>query len=112
MRIFTTAVIREDGIHDVYVNGILNEEMQKMKEDYEKQLSVMEAKLQTVTGKREEMRNEKLSNYKVMLARPTSIIERIREKIVLVWCLIWGIGLEWKLWSDDVERKDESDIYE
>jgi hypothetical protein len=101
MRIFTTAVIREDGIHDVYVNGLLNEEMKKMKEDYEKQLSVMEAKLQAKTGHLNKNLSRDLMAVKVMVAKPTSLIERIRERIVITWCQIWGIGLALKFWTDN-----------
>ena len=88
------AVIRENGACEVLVNGIVNEEIKKMREHYEKELSVMEAKLQTKTSHLNKNLYKDLTDVKVMLAKPVSIIERIRERIVITWCQIWGLGIE------------------
>lgn len=100
------AVFRENGACEIFVNGIVNEEIKKMKERYEKELSVMEAKLQAKTGHLNKNLHKDLMAVKVMVAQPVSLIERIRERIIITWCQIYGIGEALKLWSYDGNRKD------
>ena len=95
------SVFHENGACEVLVNGIVNEEIKKMREHYEKELSVMEAKLQTKTGHLNKNLSKDLMKVKAMCAKPVSFIERARERIVITWCQIWGLGLEWKLWTDN-----------
>lgn len=97
----TTTVIRGKGACEAYVNGLANEEMKKMQERYENELSNKEAELQATKNNRDDLRHKDLTEVRAMFAKPISIVERVRERLVIIWCQIYGIGEELKLWSYD-----------
>lgn len=99
----TTTVIRGNGACKVFMDGIMNEEVEKMTERYEKELSAKEAELQATKNHRNDLLYRTLAEVRAMLAKPVSIIERIRERLVIIWCQIWGIGEALNLWSYDNE---------
>lgn len=102
-RIATTTIIRGNGACEAYMNGIVNEEIEKMKDCYEEKLSVLEAKLQSKEDHLDNLLTDRLIERRAMFAKPTSIIKRIRERIVITWCQIWGLCFEFKLITDNEE---------
>lgn len=104
MRILaTTTVIRGNGACEAYMNGLLNEEVKKMKEHYEKALSVTEAELEAAKGHRDDLLYKHLAEVKAMVAKPTSIFKRIHERIEIAWCMFWYFGKVLKLWGRNME---------
>lgn len=90
-RLATTTVIRGNGACEVYMDGLLNEEIKKLNERHEKELSEKEVKLQVTKNQRDDLRYKDLIALRAMVAKPMSIAARLRERLVIIWCQIWGI---------------------
>lgn len=106
----TTTIIRGNGACKMFMDGIaneeiekVNEELKKMKENYEKELSAKEAELEATKNHLNDVLTEKSTELRAMLVKPVSFVERIRERIVIIWCQIWGMGEALNLWSYDNE---------
>ena len=95
----SATIIRGNGACEMFMNGLKDEEIEKMKEQYENELSAVKAELESTKNKRNELLTNRLPTMKAVLAKPTSIIERFRERIVITWCQIYGIGSEFKWWT-------------
>ena len=94
-------LMRENGVCEVRVNGLLDEEFEKMKAYYEKKLAAKEAELQTSKEHCGNLLTRDLSEFKVMLAKPATFFGRVKERIIITWCQIWGLGEVFKCWSYD-----------
>lgn len=97
-RLATVTVIRGNGACEAYVNGVIQEEIVKMKERHERELVTMESELAAAKSHRNDLLGEKLAVVRAANAKSISWFERVKERIIITWCQIWGMGEAFKLW--------------
>lgn len=105
-RIATVTVIRGNGACEIFMDGIMREEIEKvnkeieeMKERHNQELVTIESELEATRGHRNKLLSRKLDILRAGNARNVSWLARLKERIVIIWCQIYGIGVELKLWD-------------
>lgn len=98
-RIATVTVIRGSGDCEAYVDGIVQEEIEKMKSRHNTEIQAKNAELEATKIHRNKLLSSKLGVIRAESARPISRFTRIRNKIDILWCKFWGIGYELGLWT-------------
>ena len=104
--IATTTVIRGNGACKVFVDGIMNEEIEKMNERHKKEMEAVCNELEATKSHLNRSLKRDLAPIRAMVARRSGLLYKIREKIEFVWGCIWYYGLRFKLWGywDDSEQ--------
>lgn len=94
----TTTVIRGNGACEAFMNGIVNEEIEKMNERHQKELCAMESELGAVKTHRNKLLASNLAAVRACNARSVSWFVRLKEDITISWCKLYGLGEALKLW--------------
>ena len=94
-RVATTTVIRGNGGCEVYINGIVKEEVKKLNERYK----IKEAELMAAKDHCNRLLSHNLNTLEVYNVKKKSIFTRIVEGIGIIWCKIWGFGVVIGLWD-------------
>lgn len=100
-RIAAVTVIRGAGACEVYMNGIVQEEIEKMKERHNKEMRAKEAELEATKNRLNDTLSDRLGVIRAGNAKRVSTLARIREKIEILWCQFWGMGYEFGWWTCD-----------
>ena len=98
-RIATLTVIRGNGECVAFMNGIVKEEMRKLNERHALEMSKKHAELEAARGHRNALLRDNLATYRVLNARPASAFKRLGERLVTLWCQIYGLGEHIGLWE-------------
>ena len=96
--IMTTTIIRGTGECKVFMDGVLNKEIEKMNERHQKELSILEAKLESSNNHRDDLLTSRLAFFRACDAKHVSWFARFKERIEILWCQAYGLGEAFKLW--------------
>lgn len=97
----TATVIRGNGACEAYMNGIMNEEIKKMTERYERKIEALSNELNATKNTEKRLFAEKLPMVHACTAKCCSPFSDIREKLEVAWAFVWYMGEKAKLWSYD-----------
>lgn len=97
--IATTTVIRGKGACKVFMDGIMNEEIEKMNEQHKKELETVRNELEATKSHLNRALKKDLAPIRAMVARRSRPFQRVLEKIEFVWGCIWYYGLRFRLWG-------------
>ena len=93
--IASTTVIRGNGACKVFMDGIMNEEVEKMKEQHEREIMALTNELNATKNKETQLLTDRLP--------------MIRDKIEVAWAFLWWLGTRGRLWYDDNNREEEGE---
>lgn len=99
--IATTTVIRGNGACKVFMNGIVNDEIEKVNERYERKIMALSNELEATKNKETQLLTEKLLMIRPYTAKRCGVLSDIREKIEVAWAFVWYMGKKFKLWTDE-----------
>lgn len=99
--IATTTVIRGNGACKVFMDGIMNKEIEKMSERYERQIEALSNELAATKNKENKLLAEKMPVLRACIAKPCAPFSAVRNKLEVAWALVWYLGTEVGLWHDD-----------
>lgn len=88
-RLATTTVIRGNGACKVYMDGLMNEEIEKMRERYERQIEALTNELEATKRNETRLLTEKMPMIRVCAAKRYGLLNDIREKLELAYGFVW-----------------------
>ena len=115
--IAAATVIRSEGPCDMFVNGVVSKEIQKInrrmdavKKANDRRVEALSNELDSTKNKCNDLRADRSASIKKRLAKRNTLRYRIRDKIETIWAHIWCYGLKWGLWAyvDDEENTDRA----
>lgn len=101
--IASTTVIRGNGACKVFVDGIMNEEVEKMKEQHEREIRALTNELNATKETEKRLYAEKLPSVQEYTNKRYGLLSDIRDKLEVAWAFIWWLGTKRGLWYDDEE---------
>ena len=104
-RIATMTVIRSEGECLELVNGVLQKDIEKLKEQHMKELDRMRFELETVREQRDKLRSHVIKSIDEMMEEDVRVIDKIVDGIEYAWCVMWGLILTYLI----EEKFDEED---
>lgn len=102
--IAAVTVIRGQGGCQALMNGIVNEEMQKLNERHAKEMARTNAELEAAKAHRNRLLKDALKRHETSEEK-RGIASRIKDGIVFAWCCLWAWAFEWGLIEEDEEIK-------
>ena len=100
-RIGTATVIRGNGACKVYVDGVMNSEIEKMSEEYKRMIEALENELEATKGNESRLLTEKLPMIRACSARRYGLVNDIRESLEMAYAFIWCLGERVRDWFND-----------
>lgn len=97
----TTTIIRGNGACKVFMDGVMNDEVAKMSERYERKIEALTNELTATKNKETTLLTEKLPMIRACTAKRTGIINHIREKLEVAWAFVWWLGNKCNLWFEE-----------
>ena len=107
--IASTTVIRGNGACKVFMDGIMNEEVEKMKEQHEREIMALTNELNATKNKETQLLTDRLPMIRACTAKRCGVFSTIRDKIEVVWAFLWWLGTRGRLWYDDNNREEEGE---
>lgn len=107
--IASTTVIRGNGACKVFMDGIMNEEVEKMKEQHEREIMALTNELAATKKTEKRLYAEKLPSVQEYTNKRYGLLSDIRDKIEVAWAFLWWLGTRGRLWYDDNNWEEEGE---
>lgn len=91
-------VIRADGACDIFVNGILNEEIRRINLEHENEVKMMLNKLADAEKQHDDFLAYRVAFIRQNMAESVSRLDIFREKLETAWCKLYGLGEVLGMW--------------
>ena len=108
--IATATVIRGKGACKIFMDGIVNDEVAKMSERYERKIEALTNELTATKNKETTLLAEKLPMIRACTAKRYGPFNNVRDKLEVAWAFVWYMGKKFKLFEDDRDYIEEEGI--
>lgn len=102
------AIIRSKGACKAFADAVMNEEIKKMSEQYEREIMTLSNELESRVNKENMLLTDRLAVVRSYTARRCGLFNTIRDKLEVAWAFIWCLGVKYKLWCDDEQDSDST----
>lgn len=93
-RIATTTIIRGNGACEIYMNGIVKEEIRKINEQHAMEMRTKDAELQAARAHRNKLLADNLEAARARNCHRKTVFSRIRKLCLVAWAIVW-----YSVWS-------------
>lgn len=102
MKVIAAAtVIRGNGACKVYVDGVMNKEIEKMSKQYERTIEALTNELEATKNNETRLLSEKLPMIRACSARRYGLVNDIRESLEMAYAFTWCLGERVRDWFNN-----------
>ena len=94
----TTTIIRGTGACEVFINDVLNKEIERMNKEHNERVQALANRLQAAEDHRDDLLTDRLAVVRACNAKSAKPFAAFRERAEILWCQLWGIGEALGLW--------------
>ena len=98
---YATVIHCEGPAGEVYVNGIIQKEIHKINERYNREIATLSDELKVSKDNNNRLFKEKLNVLQALERKRKRIVYVICNKVSTTWGVIWYLGVMAKLWKDN-----------
>lgn len=98
---YATVIHCEGPAGEVYVNGIIQKEIHKINEQYNKEIATLSDELKVSKDNNNRLFKEKLNVLQSLERKRKRFIYILQDRIAVTWATIWYLGVMAKLWKDN-----------